>query len=115
MSDPKVKSRYLAEDSGSALLFAKQMAKANSTGNAGLDLIADAIAARVAARLNQSQEPRLMSVNDGAVYIGRTPKALRHLIAKGDIPAVREGSRIHLDRTDLDQWIEIRKDAQLKR
>jgi excisionase family DNA binding protein len=81
----------------------------NSTGNTGLDALADAIAARVAARLNKSEEPRLMSVNEAAAYIGRTSKALRHMIGGGTVPAIREGSRIHLDRADLDQWIELRK------
>lgn len=79
------------------------------TGNAGLDALADAIAERVAARLNQSEAPRLLNVNDAAGYIGRTPKALRHMIAEGAIPAVREGSRVHLDRADLDRWVEMRK------
>jgi excisionase family DNA binding protein len=81
----------------------------NSTGNSGLDALVDAIAARVAARLHKSEEPRLMSVDEAAVYIGRTPKALRHMIAGGTVPAVREGSRVHLDRADLDQWVEMRK------
>jgi excisionase family DNA binding protein len=80
----------------------------NSTGNVGLDALADAIAVRVAARL-KSEEPRLMSVNEAAVYIGRSPKALRHMIASGTVPAVREGSRVHLDRADLNQWVEMRK------
>jgi excisionase family DNA binding protein len=79
------------------------------TGNPGLDALADAIAVRVAARLNQSEQPRLLTVNEAAAYIGRTPKALRHMIATGTIPAVREGSRIHLDRADLDRWVEMRK------
>ena len=80
-----------------------------STGNSGLDVLADAIAERVLARLHQSEQPRLLSVNEAAAYIGRTSKALRHMIADGSVPAVREGSRIHLDRTDLDGWIEMRK------
>jgi excisionase family DNA binding protein len=81
----------------------------NSTGNLGLDVLADAIAARVAARLNKSAEPRLLSVNAAASYIGRSPKALRHLIAKGALSEVREGRRVYLDRVDLDGWIEMRK------
>jgi len=80
-----------------------------STGNAGLDLLADSIAARVAARLNQFQEPRLLSVDDAARYLGRTPKALRHLIASGAMPVVREGTRVHLDRGDLDHWLALRR------
>ena len=81
----------------------------SSTGNDGLNALADAIADRLASRLNRSEESRLLNVNKAAEYIDRSPKALRHLIAKGDIPAVREGKRIHLDRADLDQWIELRK------
>jgi excisionase family DNA binding protein len=80
-----------------------------TTGNAGLDALADAIAERVLARLHSSEEPRLLSVNNAAAYIGRTAKALRHMIANGTMPAVREGSRVHLDRADLDKWIEMRK------
>jgi len=83
----------------------------NSTGNLGLDAFADAVAARIAARLNAGQQPRLLSVKDAAAYIGRTPKALRHMIADGAVPTVREGGRIHLDRTDLDRWIEMRRTA----
>jgi len=81
----------------------------NSTGNLGLDALADAIAARVATQLSKSEEPRLMTVDRAAEYIGRSPKALRHLIANGALPAVREGTRVHLDRADLDRWIELRK------
>jgi excisionase family DNA binding protein len=69
----------------------------------------DSIAVRVAARLNQFQEPRLLSVREAARYLGRTPKALRHMIASGAVPAVREGTRVHLDRADLDQWVAMRR------
>lgn len=79
------------------------------TGNHGLDALADAIAARVAARLQRSEEPRLLSVDNAAKYIGRTPKAVRHMIANGTISVIRDGGRIHLDRADLDRWIELRR------
>jgi excisionase family DNA binding protein len=80
-----------------------------TTGNPGLDGLVDAIADRILARLHQTEQPRLLSVDEAAAYLGRTPKALRHLIASGAIPAVREGSRVHLDRADLDRWVEMRK------
>jgi excisionase family DNA binding protein len=80
-----------------------------TTGNLGLDALADAIAERVFARLNRSQGSRLLSVNEAAAYIGRTPKAIRHMIANSVIPAVREDSRVHLDRADLDRWVDMRK------
>jgi excisionase family DNA binding protein len=80
-----------------------------STGNLGLDALADAIAERILARLHQTEQPRLLSVSEAAIYLGRTQKALRHMVANGAIPAVREGSRVHLDRADLDRWVEFRK------
>jgi excisionase family DNA binding protein len=80
-----------------------------TTGNTGLDALADAIAERVLARLHQGKQPRLLTVNEAAAHIGRTAKALRHMIASGAIPAVREGSRVHLDRADLDRWVEMRR------
>jgi excisionase family DNA binding protein len=80
-----------------------------TTGNLGLDALADAIAERVLARLHQPDAPRVMSVAAAAAYVGRSQKAIRHLIAKGALPAIREGSRVHLDRCDLDTWVDLRK------
>jgi excisionase family DNA binding protein len=94
---------------GGGSMSARMAPAVISTGNSGLDALADAIAERVLARLHQSEQPRLLSVIEAAAYIGRTPKALRHMIADGSVPAVRGGSRVHLDRADLDGWIEMRK------
>jgi len=80
-----------------------------TTGNPGLDALADAIADRVLAGLHHADQPRLLSVHDAAAYLGRSPSALRHLIAQGMIPAVRQGARLHLDRADLDAWLAMRK------
>ena len=110
MSLARALTRGNGSDQGRHDRFAEPSpALVHTTGNVGLDILADAIAARVAAYLCQSQVPRLMTVNEGAVYIGRTPKALRHMIASRAIPVVRDGARIHLDRSDLDHWIEMRK------
>jgi hypothetical protein len=48
-------------------------------------------------------------VRAAAEYIGRTPTALRHLIAKQAIPCVRRDGRVQLDRQDLDNWVELSK------
>jgi excisionase family DNA binding protein len=83
-----------------------------STGNQGLDPLADAIAERVYQRLTAALErdkSRLLDVPAAAEYIGRTPSALRHLIAKGTIPTVRRDGRVQLDRQDLDNWLELGK------
>jgi excisionase family DNA binding protein len=83
-----------------------------TTGNQALDALADAIAARVLHRVMATLEKkkgRLLDVSAAAEYIGRTPSALRHLIAKGKIPCVRRDGRVQLDRQDLDNWLELGK------
>ena len=88
------------------------MKSMNSTGNQGLDALADAIAERVYQRLSaamDSNKSRVLSVAAAAEYIGRTQSALRHLIAKGTIPCVRRDGRVQLDREDLANWLEMGK------
>jgi|SRR6516164_8950884 hypothetical protein len=83
-----------------------------TTGNTGLDALADAIAERVIARLEASQKhgnSRLLDVPAAGEYIHRTPSAIRHMIAKGSLPAVRRDGRVYLDRQDLDTWVEMGK------
>ena len=52
---------------------------------------------------------RLFTIQEAAVYLGRSTWSIRELIWKGSLPCVREGRRIHLDISDLDQWIEKRR------
>ena len=83
-----------------------------TTGNQGLDALADAIAERVYQTLIAAMERnkgRLLNVPAAAEYIGRTPSALRHLIARNAIPCVRRDGRVQLDRQDLDNWLELGK------
>ena len=83
-----------------------------STGNKALDALADAIAERICQRLTAALErnkSRLLDVSAAAEYIGRSPSATRHLIAKGTIPCVRRDGRVQLDRQDLDNWLELGK------
>lgn len=83
-----------------------------STGNTGLDALADAIAERVYQKLAAAQErdkSRVLDVPAAAKYIGRTPSAVRHLITKGVIPCIRRDGRVQLDRKDLDNWLELGK------
>ncbi len=53
--------------------------------------------------------PRLLTVKDAASYIGRTEQAVQHLIHRRELVVVRRGRRVHLDRGDLDRWIETNK------
>jgi excisionase family DNA binding protein len=54
-------------------------------------------------------QPRLLTVKDAATYLGRTEKAVRHLVATHSLPCVRTDARIMLDRQDLDRWIDNNK------
>lgn len=87
--------------------------------DATLGVLVDAIAAQVAAQvkaelLAQLQAPPrvqavLLGVKDAAVYLGRSEQSIQHLIFSHELPVVRVGRRVHLDRRDLDAWIEKNK------
>jgi len=83
-----------------------------------LETLLDALAERVAAKLRAelagngstgTVKTRLLSVEQAAVYLGRTKEAVQHMIAAGKIPAVRSDRRVFLDSEDLDRWIQNNK------
>jgi len=81
-----------------------------------IHLFASAIAAEVAALVMKDLAPpaatiapRLFDVNQAALYLGRSEQSVQHLILQKALPVVRIGRRVHLDRHDLDQWIETNK------
>ncbi len=83
-----------------------------------LDAVIDALAEKVAVKVCDhlardsraaGMQPRLMTVEQAAVYLGRTPEAVQHMIAAGKIPTVRADRRVFLDREDLDGWIQQNK------
>lgn len=80
--------------------------------------IAEAVALRLAemnggGRAAGGLKPRLLSVEQGAAYLGRTKESLQHMIASGKIPTVRSDRRVFLDVRDLDRWIDENKQAGL--
>lgn len=91
----------------------------SEAGDAILGLFVDTIAAQVAAKIRAEiakqfdattrVAPTLMSVKDAAAYLGRSEAAVQHLIFGKEFPVVRAGRRVHLDRRDLDAWIERNK------
>jgi excisionase family DNA binding protein len=56
--------------------------------------------------VNATVSPRLLSVKQAAIYLDRTERAIRHLIYRGELPVIRKGRRLHLDRQELDRLIE---------
>ncbi len=91
-----------------------------STGDTTLHTLVSAIAEEVAAKVKSEisshveqlvgrVQPALLTVKDAAFYIGRSEQAVQHLVFQRDLPVVRHGRRVHLDRRDLDAWIEKNK------
>jgi len=79
-----------------------------------LDALAECVAQKLAGKLVQGDQlapvrPRLLSVEQAAVYLGRTKEALQHLIISGKLPVVRADRRVFLDVRDLDEWVERNK------
>jgi excisionase family DNA binding protein len=49
---------------------------------------------------------RLFTVQDAAVYLGRSVRAVDHLIARGSIQVTKLDGKRQIDRTALDKLIE---------
>jgi excisionase family DNA binding protein len=82
------------------------------------DRFVTALASELAAKIlpqiergngKSKMSPRLLTVKDAAQYIGRSEQAVQHLIHRRELIVVRKGRRVHLDRADLDRWIEANK------
>ncbi len=52
---------------------------------------------------------RLFTVEEAAVYLGRSPASIRYLVSCGYLEYVRMGKRIFFDREYLDSLIEESK------
>lgn len=76
------------------------------------DRLLEALAEKLASKLSQEPTrlyPRLMTVDQAAVYLGRTREAIQHLVSSEKVPTVRTDRRVFLDRHDLDKWIDDNK------
>jgi excisionase family DNA binding protein len=91
---------------------------ATATEGLNLDALIERMAEKVAARLQNGDQrapvngevrPRLLTVEQAAVYIGRTKDAIQHMIASCKLPTVRSDRRVFIDMRDLDAWIEGNK------
>jgi excisionase family DNA binding protein len=78
-----------------------------------IEALAERVAQRVCAHLAQGAapnvRPRLLTVEQAALYLGRTKEAIEHMIASGKIPTVRFDRRVFVDVPDLDSLIENNK------
>jgi excisionase family DNA binding protein len=89
------------------------MADNDMTLNAVIAVLAERLAARMALGVAQNGgagvKPRLFSVDEAAVYLGRSKEAVEHMIGAGKLAVVRADRRVFLDVRDLDRWIEANK------
>jgi excisionase family DNA binding protein len=77
------------------------------------DRLLELLAEKLASRLTQDGAglcPRLLTIDQAAVFLGRTREAVQHLVASGKLPTVRSDRRVFIDRQDLDSWIEQHKE-----
>lgn len=58
------------------------------------------------ARTAAAVQPALLTVKQAATYIARSEQAVQHMISHKHLVVVRDGRRVFLRRTDLDEWIE---------
>jgi excisionase family DNA binding protein len=72
--------------------------------------VAELLKPHIAAMTPNVIQPALLDVRDAAVYLGRSERAIEHLIQDRMLPIVRHGRRVHLHRRDLDDWIERNKE-----
>lgn len=74
-----------------------------------LEILAEKLANKLSHDHNQLS-PRLLTIEQAAVYLGRTREAVQHLVTLGKLPNVRTDRRVFIDRLDLDKWIEDHKE-----
>ena len=58
-------------------------------------------------------EKRLYSIDEAAIYLGRSSWGVRRLIWKGMLPQVRGDKRVHVDVQDMDAFIEKYKEVEI--
>ena len=75
----------------------------------------EALVARIAADVSQRIQavqgvrPRLLTLEQAGIYLGRSTEAVRSLHRANAFPVVRADTRVMLDVEDLDRWIEQNK------
>lgn len=73
-----------------------------------LDLLAEKLASKLSLH-SGVMSPRLITIEQAALYLGRTSESMRHMVSSGEMSAVLMGRLILLDRQDLDDWIKDNK------
>ena len=79
----------------------------SSTTDAFESLIERAVEAgvRKALNVNEVTNRRLLSIDEGAVYLSLSKREIYNMLTAEKSPSVSHGRRKMLDIRDLDQWI----------
>ena len=59
--------------------------------------------------IQEEASRRLLDLNSAARYVGVSYWTLRAILHNGEIPFIRIGRRLLVDRCDLDDWIDRNK------
>ena len=70
--------------------------------DAFVNLIADAVAERIQKHAGKE----IFTTTEAAKYMRRSADSVRALVARGELPAVRNGRTLRIVREDIDGWIE---------
>ena len=65
------------------------------------DRLLELLAEKLASRLIEDGAklcPRLLTVDQAAVFLGRSREAIQHMVASGKLPTVRSDRRVFVDR-----------------
>ncbi len=73
-----------------------------------IEALADALSRRMLQNGNV-ERPRLLNLDQAAIYLGMTPDAVKSKAIQGQVPAVKVDKKWRFDRIDLDRWIEDHK------
>lgn len=109
-------SRAAIDNSATLSTAARSSAHVDIVLNTLVSAIAEGVVAKVKSEIASHVEqlvgrvqPALLNIKEAAVYLGRSEQSVQHLIFDKELPVVRVGRRVHLDRRDLDCWIEKNK------
>jgi excisionase family DNA binding protein len=59
--------------------------------------------------MNNLPERRIFSINEIAIFLGRSKWTIAEMIRTGKLPYIKDGKRKLLDILDVEQWIEKNK------
>lgn len=72
------------------------------------DVELDRLAARLLEKMEargQNIAPRMLTVEETARYLGRTVKAIEHMLSKGTLPKTKLDGKVQVDKQLLDLMI----------